>query len=84
MPNRFRRSNLELRGPENDPKFQPRRPRPGGPVPFCALSPMAATKQAGGRAGGASLGRRRKVVSEGSLEVPAGSSGFQRVPAGSS
>eukprot|EP00969_Alexandrium_andersonii_P084979 3748327-Alexandrium_andersonii.AAC.1 len=54
MPNRFRRSNLELRGPENDLKVNPRRSRPGDSAPFCALSPMVTTRLAGGRAGGAS------------------------------
>eukprot|EP00969_Alexandrium_andersonii_P049940 2191910-Alexandrium_andersonii.AAC.1 len=56
MQNCARRSELELRGPENDPKFNHRRPRPGDPASFRVLSPMATTKQAGGRAGGAFSG----------------------------
>eukprot|EP00969_Alexandrium_andersonii_P365695 15466824-Alexandrium_andersonii.AAC.1 len=54
MPNRFRRSNLDLRGPEHDLRFHPRRSRPGGSVPFRALSQTATTKWAGGRARGSS------------------------------
>eukprot|EP00969_Alexandrium_andersonii_P201203 8889000-Alexandrium_andersonii.AAC.1 len=38
--NMHRRSNLELRGPENDLKFRPRRSRPRASTPFCAPSPM--------------------------------------------
>eukprot|EP00969_Alexandrium_andersonii_P302065 13352344-Alexandrium_andersonii.AAC.1 len=55
MQNGSRRSKLELRGPENDLKFHPRRPRPGSSASFCALNPMATTKRDGGRAGGCLL-----------------------------
>eukprot|EP00969_Alexandrium_andersonii_P153157 6772848-Alexandrium_andersonii.AAC.1 len=56
MQNRIRRSKLELRDPGNDLKLHSRGSRPGGSASFCALSPMVATKRAGGRAGGASRG----------------------------
>eukprot|EP00969_Alexandrium_andersonii_P059813 2634177-Alexandrium_andersonii.AAC.1 len=57
MQNGFTRSKLELRGPENDFKFHPGRPRSGGSASSCALNLMVTTKQAGGRAGGAALRR---------------------------
>eukprot|EP00969_Alexandrium_andersonii_P289684 12803813-Alexandrium_andersonii.AAC.1 len=49
-------SELELRGPRSDLKLAPRRYRLGGSASFCALTPMVTTKQADGRAGGASWG----------------------------
>eukprot|EP00969_Alexandrium_andersonii_P326376 14420525-Alexandrium_andersonii.AAC.1 len=55
MQNRFTQSKPELRGPRNDLKLHPRRSRPGGSAPFCALSPMVMTKRADERAGGACL-----------------------------
>eukprot|EP00969_Alexandrium_andersonii_P223317 9863271-Alexandrium_andersonii.AAC.1 len=39
---------------DNDLKFHPGSSRPVGSVSYCALNPMAATKSAGGHAGGAS------------------------------
>eukprot|EP00969_Alexandrium_andersonii_P025128 1098109-Alexandrium_andersonii.AAC.1 len=59
MQNRFRRSELELQGPENDLEFHSRRSSPGGSASFCALNPMVTTTQPGGRAGGASRGGPR-------------------------
>eukprot|EP00969_Alexandrium_andersonii_P146018 6458730-Alexandrium_andersonii.AAC.1 len=60
MQNGFRRSKLELRGSGKDlgvgSNLHPARPSPGGSASFCALSPMATTTQAGGRAGGAFRG----------------------------
>eukprot|EP00969_Alexandrium_andersonii_P129077 5704143-Alexandrium_andersonii.AAC.1 len=56
MQHRLTRSKIELRGPENGIEFRPRRPRPRVSASFRALNPMATTKRAGGRAGGAFLG----------------------------
>eukprot|EP00969_Alexandrium_andersonii_P305127 13487529-Alexandrium_andersonii.AAC.1 len=48
--------NLNCAGTGTASHIHPRRPRPGGSASFCALGPMVVTKQAGGRAGGASRG----------------------------
>eukprot|EP00969_Alexandrium_andersonii_P253136 11187583-Alexandrium_andersonii.AAC.1 len=57
MHNGLRRSTLELRGSRKDlrvgSKLHLTRPRAGDSAPFCALNPMAMTKQPGGGAGGA-------------------------------
>eukprot|EP00969_Alexandrium_andersonii_P146724 6488469-Alexandrium_andersonii.AAC.1 len=54
---RFRRSNLELRGPSNDLKVGLRSPRGVESAPFSFVQiPNMLTKPAGGRAGGDSWG----------------------------
>eukprot|EP00969_Alexandrium_andersonii_P370051 15476435-Alexandrium_andersonii.AAC.1 len=50
MQNRFRHSELELRGPTNDLRSGPRSSRGVHSAPFYALSPMAVTRSTlGGR-----------------------------------
>eukprot|EP00969_Alexandrium_andersonii_P012584 548275-Alexandrium_andersonii.AAC.1 len=56
MQNRFMRSKRELRGPNNDLDVHPSSSRTGDSAPVCGRNPMVTTKQAGGRAEGASRG----------------------------
>eukprot|EP00969_Alexandrium_andersonii_P047679 2092256-Alexandrium_andersonii.AAC.1 len=50
MQDCHRRSQPELRGPENDLEFHPGRPRPGSSASSCAPRPVVTTNVAGGRA----------------------------------
>eukprot|EP00969_Alexandrium_andersonii_P113263 5005446-Alexandrium_andersonii.AAC.1 len=67
MQNRLRRSELELRGPENDLTFHPRRPRPEGSAPF-----FRAESDGDDETGWRARRRRFSGWSEGAVAPPGG------------